>query len=374
MLKDVMEMRQHYYKNRMVLYLPTLCIAILGTLSGCAAVGPSSINMGRGNYNEAINKTEDEQMLLSIVKERYGETSSLLAVSGVAANVRFRTNANIEVGWGPKRNYVGELVPFSGGVAYEENPTITYSPVISDQYLRQLMSPMPLDIMVLFVRTEMTSAELLSILANRINDMQNPGFINASSPEIDTRFQRFVELNAELNQAGVIQWVADPAKKEAFCVLITGHAPDYSAVVREYLGLLGRLMPTDETQDIVLPVYSGVKGRELDGIAISTRSVFDLIQILRGAIDIPQEHVSAGIVYPYPAVGPVGQGIRIHTSKYKPKRTAVAVAYRDYWFYIDDTDVRTKMFYFMVRTLWSISMASAADQGAAPVLTIPIGQ
>ena len=57
--------------------------------SGCAIVGPSSISRGRADYNEAINKTEDEQMLLSIVKGRYGETSSLLAVSGVAANVPF---------------------------------------------------------------------------------------------------------------------------------------------------------------------------------------------------------------------------------------------------------------------------------------------
>ena len=41
--------------------------------------------MGRADYNEAINRTEDEQMLLSIVKGRYGETFSLLAVTGVAA-------------------------------------------------------------------------------------------------------------------------------------------------------------------------------------------------------------------------------------------------------------------------------------------------
>ena len=38
--------------------------------------------MGRADYNEAINRTEDEQMLLSIVKGRYGETFSLLAVRG----------------------------------------------------------------------------------------------------------------------------------------------------------------------------------------------------------------------------------------------------------------------------------------------------
>jgi hypothetical protein len=87
-------------------------------------LGPSSISMGRAEYNEAINRTEDEQMLLSIVKGRYGETYSLLAVSGVAANVRFSGNAGVQVGFGPKSYYEGNLVPFSGGLTYEENPTI----------------------------------------------------------------------------------------------------------------------------------------------------------------------------------------------------------------------------------------------------------
>ena len=63
-------------------------LLILWVLAGCAVVGPSSINMGRASYNEAINKTEDEQLLTSIVRGRYGELYSLLAVTGVAANIR----------------------------------------------------------------------------------------------------------------------------------------------------------------------------------------------------------------------------------------------------------------------------------------------
>ena len=90
---------------------------ILGVLWGCAVVGPTSISMGRADYNEAINKTDDAQMLMSIVRGRYGETFSLLAVTGVAANVSFGTNAGVNVGFGPDENYAGNLVPFSGGFA-----------------------------------------------------------------------------------------------------------------------------------------------------------------------------------------------------------------------------------------------------------------
>ena len=55
----------------------TFCV-VLGILSSCSVVGPRSISMGRADYNEAINRTEDAQMLLSIVKGCYGETFSLL--------------------------------------------------------------------------------------------------------------------------------------------------------------------------------------------------------------------------------------------------------------------------------------------------------
>ena len=80
---------------------PNSALAVLGTilgvLCGCAVVGPTSISMGRADYNEAINKTDDAQMLMSIVRGRYGETFSLLAVTGVAANVRFGTKTRTRV-------------------------------------------------------------------------------------------------------------------------------------------------------------------------------------------------------------------------------------------------------------------------------------
>jgi len=61
------------------------------------------------------------------------------------------------------------------------------------------------------------------------------------------------------------------------------------------------------------------------------------------------------------------------------------VEYRDYWFYIDESDTKTKWFYNIMRTLWSASIAGSADQKAAriagsadqkaaPILTIPLSR
>jgi hypothetical protein len=330
--------------------------------------------MSRSVYNEAINRTEDEQMLLSIVKGRYGETSSQLAVSAVVANINFKTNAGVEAGFGSKDNYRENLVPFSGGFAYEENPTITYTPIQGEQYMKQLMSPVSLDILVLVIRSGAHSNTFFNLLVKRINDMLNPDFFEGPFVEPDPEFQRFVELNKELDQAGVMQWVEDPREDVPYAILITSYASKYSQEVHEYLDLLGIPMPTDDSEDIILPVYFAVKGRQWNGVAISTRSTYEVLQILRAAIEIPQEHQKEGLVMNYPTLGLAGKDVRIHSSKKKPESAVLAVKHRKYWFYIDESDMKTKLFYMAVRALWSASITGEAGQRTAPVLTIPVSQ
>jgi hypothetical protein len=186
---------------------------------------------------------------------------------------------------------------------------------------------------------------------------------------------RHVKLAAELRKSGVMTWVEDLRKEVEFDVLISGYAPKYSQAVREYITSLGLPLPTDESRDIVLPVYFAVKGRELGGIGITTRSTSDLIEILKAAIEIPQEHKGTGIAINYPPMGLAGKDILIRSSKNKPKTASLAVKYRGYWFYIEETDQLTKLFFRFVRLFWSVSIASSADpRTAAPVLTIPVSK
>jgi len=74
---------------------------------------------------------------------RYDETSNLLTVASVTANVRVTTRADVQLGIGDEDNYASNLVPFSAAAIYEENPTISYVPVAGSSYMRQFMSPTP---------------------------------------------------------------------------------------------------------------------------------------------------------------------------------------------------------------------------------------
>jgi hypothetical protein len=348
-------------------------ILILWGLTGCAVVGPSSVNMGRASYNEAINKTEDEQLLASIVRGRYGELYSLLSVTGVAANVRFSANAGVNLGFGDSSDYEGNLVPFSGGLIYEENPTITYAPVQNEQFYNQMLTPIPLEILLLFIRATIDPAKYITLLVTRINDLNNPDFLPASLPEPDPGFSRFLELTTEFRQAGILDWVLDPRKEFNFDIVIRDYAPQFTEKVGEYLQLLNLPMPVDTSKDIVLPVYFAVREKGHYGVAMFTRSTEDLIEILRATIELPEAHAGAGIAIDYPPVGLAGEGVRIITSEEKPRNSPLATKYRGYWFYIEDSNLTTKEFFSALKMFWSASIKSTADQTAAPVLTIPVG-
>jgi hypothetical protein len=146
-------------------------------LSACSTLGPDTLSAGRPAYNTAIAATNAEQNLAWFVRARYGLTSSQLAVANITASVRFRTRADVELGVGPSENYIGNLVPFSGGVIYDENPTISYVPVQGEKHLRLLLSPLSVEMLGLLLNMNFEPGNIFAILVRRANGVPNPDFL-----------------------------------------------------------------------------------------------------------------------------------------------------------------------------------------------------
>jgi len=297
----------------------------------------------------------------------------MLAVTAVAANIRFRATAGVEAGFGPSSGYDGNLVPFSGGVAYEENPTITYAPASSAEYVRQLLTPIPLDILIMSMRAAAFPSGVFLILVQRINDIRNPDFL-APSGKPDPRFTRLIDLAEEMSGAGILHWARHPGEGFEFDMVFTNYAPAYSEEVGEFLALLGLPPPEEPSKDIVIPVRFALAAEKVDAIGISTRSTLDLIEILRATVQVPEEHAEAGLAISYPPAGLAGQGVRIPSSPKRPETAWLAVKYRDYWFSIEESDLITKQFFRFTSTLWKATIAGGAGQQIAPVLTVPVSR
>ena len=265
-----------------------------GLLNACTVVGPAAVHSGRLAYNEAIIETDNQQLLLLVVRNRYGERSNLLAVSNVTANVSVAANAAVELGAGDKDNYAGNLVPFRAGVIYEENPTISYTPVGGEQYAHQLMSPVSVATLAQFTSNVVDPASVYYALVSSVNGIYNPDFLSDESVP-DARFIRLVTILADLTRTEHLHWIQEPQQKAGFSIVINHYAPDHAEEVDELLALLGLSGAKDRSAPIVLPVYLALDSHESGGIGITTHSVFDLLEILSGVVEVPEQDLAAGV-------------------------------------------------------------------------------
>lgn len=343
-------------------------------LAGCTVVGPTAIRSGRLAYNEAITETNNQQMLMVAIHNRYLEKGSLLAVSSVTANVSVTTAVGVQLGFGDSDNYAGNLVPLGAGTVYEENPTISYTPVEGEKYSRYLFSPVAVAVLARFSGTMAEPTHIFTTLVSSVNGIHNPDFI-VSGNAPDPRFERFIAIMSTLTRAKRLHWVENPQTRGSFSVLIDRFAPDYLAEVRELLHLLGLPALRDPSQPLIIPVSLTLDARDTSGIAITTYSVYHLLEVLSAAIEVPDDEQNSGIAASYPPMGLVGKGLRIHCAADRPKHAYVAVKHHDNWFYIDETDQTTKQFFRILTALWSVTIAeSAGKASSAPVLTVPVSR
>jgi hypothetical protein len=146
-------------------------------------------------------------------------------------------------------------------------------------------------------------------------------------------------------------------------------SPETRADMKELGALLG-LEPGIREIAINYGLLSG-NNRELSFL---TRSMLHIMIELATSIDVPPEHVEEGRTVPsLQASGgqDISKLIAIHHSKEKPADALTAVHYRDYWYWIDDRDFRSKRTFAFLMILFSLTETGGRE--GLPLVTIPAG-
>ena len=147
------------------------------------------------------------------------------------------------------------------------------------------------------------------------------------------------------------------------------------ALLSEFLEVLAISVPAPGVQPITLPVGLAAARQEARGIAITTRSVWDLIQIMVSAVEVPDRHVAEGRAVTFPGHCPLGSRLRIHRSDGYPDDASVVIFCRDAWYFIGDTDLATKKAFQLLRALWAVRIADTGMPAQVrPVLTVPVSR
>jgi hypothetical protein len=341
---------------------------LLVMIAGCARVGPASITNGRSIYNEVLNKTSDEQVLNMLVKIRYEETYGMLMVSNVTANIKVRTTVGAQFGFGTERSYDGNLVPLSVGAAYEENPTISYYPRRGETFVRAMLMPLPLDALVLFGRSTGYRQEVGQIVIRELNGIRNPIFGSEKEAEEFKELIRTIYLLKGEGSADIVL-AGDPPTLS----LVLYEYGDHIDKVRRGVELLGLDEVDVNGEDIVLPVRRALARRRADGLNIEMRSLYEVMQLFGAGIDVPAEHLEAGIVArdEHPASEPF---LVVRSSKERPANAMVAVSVHDWWFYVEASDIPSKRAFRFLQALIGMQLEQEFEtKQAAPVLTVPVG-
>ena len=173
-------------KKRVAL-LTCLCCVLGAVLAGCT-LGPRQIHKGRLEYNQAIQQSFREEMLLNLVRLRYRETPEFMSIGGIAAQYTFDGRASGAVSLPDGGTKSGSL---AGGVSRTERPTISYVPSRGEAFQKGLLAPISVQALELLARTGWSWERILRTTVQYMNRVDNATSAGGPTPELKPDYERF---------------------------------------------------------------------------------------------------------------------------------------------------------------------------------------
>ena len=176
-------------------------------VTGCS-VGPTMMRANHLTYNDAVQLTERQELLLNIVRLRYNEGPEFLATSSISTQYVLDLSAGAGGVVGDDQDERTELFDFNGGIGYSERPTITFTPQNEQEFTRQLISPIELEIIYLLVNYGWDIDRVLRMTVNGMNGLRNDTLREDPTAIYADRLQAFadmVETMRDLQKQGLVE-------------------------------------------------------------------------------------------------------------------------------------------------------------------------
>ncbi len=329
------------------------------------AAKTTGLQLSRTRYNDAVQATNNEELLLNLVRLRYAEGPSWLRLTGV--NVQYEMTAGGDLRAGLER---GEVDRWGGGnLGFADRPTLTFDPRRTSEFTRALITRLDVETLLTLDAAGWDSDRTLRIFVEQMNGIGNAieagGPTPARAPEY-AEFKYLTSLLGELNQQRGIAFSTATQDKDVIGAVPMAQvdAKDLLAMqtagygVRRLEGEQGfqltrsktghvlkvdprvagshdwqeaaRLLRLDSDSDQygveVIPTDQPPprdEGHRNDKLTLTTRSVFEALYYLCQDIDVPVEHCQQGLATvtcqadgtPFDWGDVSGDLFRVHVSK-----------------------------------------------------------
>jgi hypothetical protein len=336
--------------------------------AGCRGIGPIMVDQDRSNYITAISDSWKHQMLLNLVKIRYGDAPVFLDVISVISQYSWQGAVNLNANWF-EHPYSANQGIGAGGL-YTDRPTITYGPLSGEKFARSFMRPVPPAAVMQLVQAGYRADIVWRVLVQTVNGISNRYGGAAQSREADPDFYRLVAKLAAIQKSGrMAVRIQEQADKSLIVIVFDlKNDKELTANAAEVYRLLGIAPGTKE-----IKVVYGTAAASDTEIAIQTRSILQVLIDMASQIEVPEKDIVEHRVGPTfhgdPIYGPMSEPlVRIHASAEKPADASVAVPYRGQWFWIDDKDYPSKGMFSMI--MFMFSLTETGGKAEAPIVTV----
>ena len=388
-------------------------------LSGC--FGPTAVRQTRDRYNEAIRQTNDEELLLNLVRLRYNEHPSFLPITGL--NAQFALTAGAQYRGGPERGVIDNFG--DGTLGYSDRPTLTFAPQRPPQLTKALLTQVSLDTLYLFSRQGGDIERVLRLFVRRTNGIDNASLGGGPVPKDPPEFAEYRAVCESIDRLdeegiGVLTTEDRPSdlagtipvdelgardlveiKKAGYGVRPIGLGSGYQLTETKPVRVLKihpaaialpetlefermlRLQPYLDTYPVVEAPEGQLRAAEGDRpatrITVTTRSILEVMYLLSKTVAMPREHAEKGLVRftrnpdgsPFDWDLVTGDLFHVCVSKRRPDSAFVAVTYRGYWYYVADDDLSSKVTMNLFNELLRLQRIGATE--GQPILSLPLG-
>jgi hypothetical protein len=345
--------------------------AMVVFFTGCHSIGPHTVATDRFDYSSAIADSWKQQTLLNIVKLRYLDLPVFVDVSSVVAGYSLQSSIGVGGTLSTEKAIQGNFFNGSGQAVYTDRPTITYTPLTGQQFLRGLVTPIEPKNVFFLLQSGYAADFVLALTVESLNGLHNRSATAGVVREADPEFIRVLQLMREVQVAGAVGMrVQENRDKTETAVMFFRH-DNLPPEMLDKLAEIRRLLKLPEGRHEFTLVYSPVAGDDNE-LGVGSRSMLQIMAAMASYTDVPAADIKQGRALPaLLSTGGAAKNdpVSIKCSKDKPADAFAAVHYRDQWFWVDDRDWRTKRAFTAIMFLFTMTQNSGAE--TLPTITIP---
>jgi hypothetical protein len=292
-------------------------------------------------------------------------------VSSMVAGYSLQTGVNVGGTESSKNTVQGNFLTAGAQAVYTDRPTITYVPMTGDKFLHGLITPIEPKNIFFMLQSGYPADFVLGLTVESLNGVRNRSVAAGVLREADPEFIRVLQLLREVQAAGAVGMRVEVDKVKGQTAVLFFQRDDVTPEIAEKSAEIRRLLklPADATKFTLL--YSPGRGAAGE-LGVNSRSLMQIMGAFASYVDVPEpdlQHHSA-----VPAIGNATeegrpQAVRIYSGKDKPAGAYAAMRYRDYWFWIDDGDWKTKR--ALTAIMFFFTLGETGGNENLPLITIP---